>query len=197
MVASFLPGLVNAQPKEINVQGTDFVIYTDSGLTFQSGPGTQIMEIEVLSGTWVGENCRVGVTVRGGELYWKPNATCDCVIQVTNYDETNMRITIQDGFSLSVLYPGESWNGTFGNDGPALFHWSWALDLPHEENWSLLMGLIGIALFLIGLFLMAYLIRTYPIFSFTREILFDKISFAISISMIIIGLGFIVMWLMS
>lgn len=187
---------VNAQPKEVYVSGTDFIIYTDIGLAFQSHDDQMIMEIEILEGDWVGENCRLGVTERGGELYWEPNATCRCYFQLTNYYDLPIRI-IYEGFPLDPLYPGQSYNGTFGNDGPAYIHWSWGFPTVIEENWTVLMGIFGVGLLLVGLLLMAYLIRTYPLFSFTREILFDKISFVISIVLIIIGAGFIMMWLMA
>lgn len=187
--------MAQAQPKQIHVSGSDCVIYTDRGLAFQSGTGSQIMEIEVLTGTWSGENCRLGINERGGELYFESNVTCE--FQLTNYDASRIRLTYE-GFGLTPINMGFSFNGTFpAGETPCLLHWSWALDLPHEENWALIMGLIGLVLLIIGLFLMAYLIRTYPIFSFSREILFDKLSFAVAIAMIIIGIGFIMMWLMS
>lgn len=195
LVASFMPG-VKAQDKDIYVQATGFIIYTDLGLAFQSGYGTQIMEIEVLTGTWGGENCVLGVTERGGNLYFESNETC--TFQITNYDETNMRLTYE-GCEIDVLVNGFSWNGTFPDgDTAVLIHWSWALNLPHEENWTLFMGLFGIGLLLGGLLFLAYLIKTYPLFSLSKkEILFDKISFPIAISAIIIGFGFIIMWLMG
>ena len=185
----------SAQPKEVYVEGSGFVIYTDAGLAFQSGYGSQIMEIEVLTGTWGGENCVLGILERGGNLYFVSNETCQ--FQITNYDDTNMRLTY-DGFDLDILTSGFSWNGTFPDgDTPCMITWSWGFELPHETNWNLFIGIAGIIILLVGLLLMAYLIRTYPVFSFSREMLFDKISFAIAISMIIIGFGLIVMWLMA
>lgn len=188
--------MAKAQPKEVYVEGSGFIIYTDTGLAFQSGSGLQILEIEVLTGTWGGENCRLGINERGGELYFESNETCQ--FQLTNYNlDFPVRLEYE-GFALSVITQGESYNGTFPTGGePCLIHWSWGFEMPQETYWTLFLGILGLAILIIGLFLMAYLVRTYPIFSFSREILFDKISFAIAISMIIIGIGFIVMWLMS
>lgn len=194
LLTLFCPG-VQGQPKDVYVEGNGFTIYTDLGLGFHSKEDTMILTIEVLTGTWGGENCRLGVNERGGELYWESNETC--TIQITNYHDRPVRL-YYEGFTLSYLVSGYSWNGTFPNDGTGcLLHWSFMLPSPVEENWGLFLGILGLALLIIGLLLMAYLVKTYPLFSFSREILFDKMSFAVAISLIIIGFGFIMMWLMS
>jgi len=139
----------------------------------------------------------LGILERGGNLYFESNETCQ--FQLTNYNADNITVRLTyDGFDMDPIVQGFSYNGTFPNDGTGCsISWSWGFLMIQESNWSLIMGIVGIVLLLVGLLLMAYLIKTYPIFSLHGEMLFDKIAFAISMAMIIIGFGFIMMWMMA
>lgn len=174
--------------------GIDFEIYTDSGLAFQSDMN-KIFTIEILTGTWGGKNCRFSLHTRGGELYFEANETCQ--FQLSHEYDHSIRLDYE-GFDLSIIEQGYSYNGTFTSGNAVLLHWSWSFEMPHEENFMLYVGLFGIGLFVASILLTAYFVKTVPFFTLGKgKILFEKLGFIMSLTGIIIGFGLIMVWLMS
>lgn len=176
------------------MEAINFEIYTDTGLAFQCDMN-KIMSIEVLTGTWGGEDCRLGMSDRGGELFFHANETC--TFQLENSNDRVMRLSYQ-GCLLSTLEQGFSYNGTFPDDTDVLIHWSWALEMPHETYFTFLLGLVGLGLMIGGILFDAYLIKVTPFFGFgNKEIIFEKESFVLGLCAIVIGFGLVVVWLLS
>ena len=178
------------------VQGSGFNIYIDmvgGGLAFQNPDFT--FTIELLTGTWNGTDCTLGMTERGGTLSFHSNDIAE--VQLSHTAEYGMRLDYE-GITLSDIEPGHSWNGTIPDDTDIYLHWSFSFLMPHEENFLLFVGIFGMALFVGGILFTAYLVKVTPLFSFgTKEILFEKMSFVLGIFAVVIGAGLIMIWLMG
>jgi hypothetical protein len=185
-----------AQGADIIVEGSDFEIFmeTGGGLAFQHRIENYTFTIEVLSGTWNGTNCTLGMTDRGGNLYFYSNA--DSEVQLSHNNDVGLRLDYE-GIVLSILTPSHSWNGTIPADTPVYLKWSFSFLMPHEENFMLYVGLLGIALLVSGLLFGAYSFTQYPIFSFKRETIWETSLLVYSFTAAFIGAGLIITWLLS
>lgn len=194
LFASFVPSVFAATPL---VEGYGFQIFVDSqgGFAFNHGETNKTMIIEVLSGTWNGTECQVSMTDKGGTLYFYSNNIS--YIQITNV--YNLKLILRyDGLTLSVL-DEENWTGTIPADTEVYIHWRWEILMPHEENFMLWIGVLGIILLIFGLMLTAYCFRHYPLFTLNQntEMVWEKEALMVAICAAIIGFGLIVMWLLG
>jgi len=188
--------LAYAQGADPIVEGTEFSIYATSGggIAFQHQLTNYTFQIEVLSGTWNGTDGVLGMTDRGGYIYFQSNN--DTEVQLSHNNEYGLRLEYE-GISLSILTEGHSWNGTIPNSTETYLRWSFPLILPHEENFMIYLGLFGLGLMISGLLLGAYSFKTYPIFSFKRETIWETSLLIYSFIACFIGFGLVITWLLG
>ena len=94
-----------------------------------------------------------------GTLYFYSND--DAEIQLSHTHDLNMRLSYE-GFELSILESGHSWNGTIPADTPIMIQWSFSFLMIHEENWNLFIGLGGLFMLAAGLITVSYTHLTLP-----------------------------------
>ena len=177
------------------VSGSEFVIYTDTGIAFESDTQGRILEVEILVGTWQGDNCVLGVTDRGGNLYF--DNVQNCSFQLTNYHDSSIRLYYEE-FGLTTLNQGYSYSGDWIAGTTPFIRWAWGLELPIESDFMFFVGIFGVGLMFGGVLFSAYLVKTTPLFSLgKKEILFEKESFILGLAAAFIGFGFIMVWLLS
>ena len=183
-----------SNPDGIRSEGVGFNIYTTTGLAFQHEVVNKTVAFQVLNGTWNGTGGRLGITHKYGQLYFYSHDAAS--IQIEQSYEHKLRI-YYEGFILHTLTPGYSFYGEIPANTTCFIIWSWNEPLIIEENWSLIMGLFGLILFVSGLIMMAWSFKTYPIFSFKRETVWDQSIVLYALVALIIGAGLIMVWLMG
>jgi len=203
LACGFFCPLVNAQGSDVLAQGDSFLLYQVAGggfnfqhVDFRHGYyENRTVTIEVLTGALNGSDVRLGLTERGGNLFFHSNFGCE--IQLSHDSGNRLRLDYE-GVEFSTVTAGSSWNGTIQDDTDVYIHWSFVYLLPHEENFNLYLGLFGIILLVAGILLLVYSFRTYPIFTFsaTKETVWEQNYVAYAIVCIIIGVGLIMTWLL-
>lgn len=179
-------------------QGSGFNIYADtlySGLAFQSALVNKTFYIEVLSGTWNGTSASLTLTDKYGELAFYSNDEAE--VQIYQTSEHSARISYE-GFTLTTLYQGYSYNATIPTDTDCYIRWSYYTETILEENWTIFFGIFGFALLLAGLVTLAYGFRKYPLVTWDKkQTLLDNNILIFSIPAVFIGFGLIFMWLVT
>lgn len=166
---------------------------TEGGLAFQHDIENKTFTIEVLSGTWNGTNCVLGMTERGGNLNFQSNNLA--YVQLSHNALHGMRLTYE-GISLSTLETEHSWNGTIPVDTEIYLKWSFSFLMPHEENFMVYVGASGIILFMVSLLLGAWGLKKYGLFSMEHTSIWEWDAVPFIVIGLIVGVGLIITWLM-
>jgi hypothetical protein len=203
LACAFYAPSVNAQGSDVLAQGDSFLLYQVAGggfnfqhVDFKHGYfENRTVTIEVLTGSLNGSDARLGLTERGGNLFFHSNSGCE--IQFSHNSGNRLRLD-HDGVEFSVITAGTAWNGTIPTDTDVMIAWNFVYLMPHEENFNLYLGILGIILLIAGILLLVYSFRTYPIFTFsaTKETVWEQNYVAYAIVCIIVGAGLIMTWLL-
>lgn len=193
---------VAAQANQVLAQGEGFQLYqvAGGGFNFQhidwkhQGYLNRTVTIEILTGVLNATNVRLGLTDRYGDLYFHSNFGCE--IQLSADSNIDLKLSY-DGMEFSELIENQ-FNGTIQNGADVLIHWSFIPLLPHEENWVLWLGILGIIILVAGILLLVYCFRNYPLFTFNqdKEMVWETDMLSYAAVAIIIGAGLTITWLL-
>lgn len=153
------------------------------------------VSLEILTGALNATDLRVGMNEKGCTLTFHSNYGCEFQL---SQDSGNRLKVDYTGILMDTIMAGTSFNGTITADTDVMLHWEYVYQTPIEENWNLYLGLLGIACLVIGILLVVYCFRHYPLMTFNqnKEMVWETNMLMYAIVLIIIGAGLVITWLL-
>lgn len=188
----FLPNAKAAS--EVIAEGSNCAVTGNIGFQMEKG----VFTLEVLSGTLNGTSAVYGLLYRGGNLYFFNEELCYVVLYQSADEQLGVTVEIAGEKQRFACQPSTEYNFTLPAQTQVYIMFSFAITMPHEENFMLYAGILGFALIIAGIFLIAYALRHYPIFTLSnKETVWDKDILPVAIACLIFGLGLLLAWLLQ
>jgi hypothetical protein len=187
------------EASEIYAEGEGFQITAEDsgGVGFQMDKGVFVME--VLSGALNGTDCSLGLLYRGGNLYFHNTELCYVTFYQSSLTESmGLTVEVNGESQRFAVQPSTEYNWTLSAGAEVYLTWSYALTMPHEENFMLYLGILGIALIIVAVGLTVYAFRHYIIFTLSdKETVWEKDVLPVALACFIFGIGLTFAWLLQ